>query len=305
MQSMPAGLWGPVLVALPTPMTEAGEIDHGAVVRHVRWLAQSGADGLVVGGVAGERDTLSVEERVGLWETALAATEGAVSVWADVSAADARIAAQLAAGADAAGCHGVLLAVPAGPGGRLFAHRTVGQTRTAVLLADDERGGPGGAQRTAALLELARTLDQPAGILTGGGPRSAAGVLCGAQHEIRVLAQEDAASPVVAAMGGAGGVSAVANLAPAAVRALWLAAARGDASAALAAYRRLWPTVNALGAGEPVALLKGALARRHVGTATVRPPLLAATAAACRALAEAAPSAVEALQPERAAARSA
>ena len=50
------------LVALVTPMTESGDVDHVAFGRLLDWHAREGSDGVVVGGTTGESATLTAGE---------------------------------------------------------------------------------------------------------------------------------------------------------------------------------------------------------------------------------------------------
>ncbi|MGX7709183.1 dihydrodipicolinate synthase family protein [Methylobacterium sp. Gmos1] len=63
------GLW----VALATPLDASGAVDHGALVRHVRFLMERGCDGVVPFGTTGEGTSFSAGERLAAVEALLAA----------------------------------------------------------------------------------------------------------------------------------------------------------------------------------------------------------------------------------------
>ncbi len=50
------------LVALVTPMTASGDVDHVAFGRLLDWHARQGTDGIVVAGTTGESPTVSAAE---------------------------------------------------------------------------------------------------------------------------------------------------------------------------------------------------------------------------------------------------
>ena len=50
------------IVALVTPMTESGEIDHAAFESLLDWHAEQGTDGVVVLGTTGESPTVTADE---------------------------------------------------------------------------------------------------------------------------------------------------------------------------------------------------------------------------------------------------
>lgn len=63
------GLW----VALATPLDATGAVDHGALVRHVRFLMERACDGVVPFGTTGEGTSFSASERLAAVEALLAA----------------------------------------------------------------------------------------------------------------------------------------------------------------------------------------------------------------------------------------
>jgi 4-hydroxy-tetrahydrodipicolinate synthase len=63
---------GGVLTAMVTPFDAEGRVDEGAAVRLMRHLLDNGSDGLVVAATTGEGTTLTDEEKVRLWELAVA-----------------------------------------------------------------------------------------------------------------------------------------------------------------------------------------------------------------------------------------
>jgi 4-hydroxy-tetrahydrodipicolinate synthase len=63
---------GGVLTAMVTPFDADGRVDEAATVRLMRHLLDNGSDGLVVAGTTGEGSTLSDDEKVRLWELAVA-----------------------------------------------------------------------------------------------------------------------------------------------------------------------------------------------------------------------------------------
>ena len=63
------GVWSPVLV----PVTDDFSIDSERFIAHARWLLEQGCHGLALFGTTSEANSFSLEERVGLLEAALAA----------------------------------------------------------------------------------------------------------------------------------------------------------------------------------------------------------------------------------------
>ncbi len=61
--------FGRILTAMVTPFDDAGELNVDAAVKLARWLVEQGNEGLVVCGTTGESPTLSIDEKLTLFET--------------------------------------------------------------------------------------------------------------------------------------------------------------------------------------------------------------------------------------------
>lgn len=60
--------FGRVLTAMVTPFDADGELDVDAAVKLAQWLVEQGNEGLVVSGTTGESPTLSIDEKLTLFE---------------------------------------------------------------------------------------------------------------------------------------------------------------------------------------------------------------------------------------------
>ena len=60
--------FGRVLTAMVTPFDDEGELDVDAAVALAKWLVEQGNEGLVVSGTTGESATLSIDEKLTLFE---------------------------------------------------------------------------------------------------------------------------------------------------------------------------------------------------------------------------------------------
>jgi 4-hydroxy-tetrahydrodipicolinate synthase len=63
------GNFGRVITAMVTPFAGNGSLDYSAAKKLAGYLVDNGSDGIVVSGTTGESPTLSVEEKVKLFET--------------------------------------------------------------------------------------------------------------------------------------------------------------------------------------------------------------------------------------------
>ena len=67
------GPFGEVITAMITPFDGNGEVDYGQAWKLAEYLVDHGSDGLVIAGTTGESPTLSSEEKVALFRTAVEA----------------------------------------------------------------------------------------------------------------------------------------------------------------------------------------------------------------------------------------
>lgn len=102
--------FGRVLTAMVTPFDEHGEVDVDAAVALATWLVEQGNEGLVVCGTTGESPTLSIDEKLALFETVARAVT--VPVVAGTTGANTRLDIGLTSEAGKLGVAGILAVCP-------------------------------------------------------------------------------------------------------------------------------------------------------------------------------------------------
>ena len=100
------------LVALVTPMTESGDIDHVAFGRLLDWHAREGSDGIVVGGSTGESATITAAESAELLQIAVQRVGGRMPVIAGTGASSTAVAVERTRTACEFGADAVLVVTP-------------------------------------------------------------------------------------------------------------------------------------------------------------------------------------------------
>ena len=100
------------LVALVTPMTESGELDHVAFGRLLDWQLRNGTDGVVIAGTTGESATLSAVETVELLQIAVQRLSGRMPVIAGTGSNSTAEAVDRTRSACELGVDGVLVVTP-------------------------------------------------------------------------------------------------------------------------------------------------------------------------------------------------
>ena len=103
---------GEVLTAVVTPFRADGSVDHDRFRELARHLVEHGSDGLVVTGSTGESPTLTDEERLELYATALDTVGDRASVVAGTGTYSTAHSVHLTARAHELGVHGFLVVTP-------------------------------------------------------------------------------------------------------------------------------------------------------------------------------------------------
>ncbi|WP_044495242.1 dihydrodipicolinate synthase family protein [Nesterenkonia massiliensis] len=104
--------WHGVIVATALPFRDDYSVDYDAYAEHVKWLAESGCDGVAPNGSLGEYQTLTDEERARVITTAVEAAPEGFSVMAGVGAYSSLQSERWAQQAAEAGADCVMLLPP-------------------------------------------------------------------------------------------------------------------------------------------------------------------------------------------------
>ena len=100
------------LVALVTPMTESGEVDHVAFGRLLDWHGRQGTDGIVICGTTGESATVTPAETAELLQLAVQRIGGRIPVIAGTGSNSTADAVERTRAACELGVDGVLVVTP-------------------------------------------------------------------------------------------------------------------------------------------------------------------------------------------------
>ena len=233
--------------ALVTPMTETG-IDYDAFGRFIEFQIENGINALVVMGTTGENATIEPEEQTAVIRYAVEKVAGRVPVIAGTGTNDTSHVLRNTKAACDAGVDAVLVVTPyynkATQNG-LIAHFTAVadiSTKPVILYNVPGRTGCNLLPKTVAKLaehpnivavkEASGNMSQTVEILS----------LCG--DKIDVYSGEDAINVPIMAMGGAGAISVLSNLAPKQAVAMSDAALAGDYASAAAWQCKLLPLIQ-------------------------------------------------------------
>ncbi len=238
------------IVALVTPMTEAGAVDHDAYARLIEWQIGQGSSGLVPVGTTGESATLSHEEHRRCIGLAVEVAQKRVPVIAGTGSNSTREAIELTNYARQAGADAALVVTPyynKPTQDGLFLHYTaIADAVDIPILIYNIPSRSVVEMSVATMARLARhpnivgVKDATANLARPVQTRLACG------PDFCLLSGEDATAVAFLASGGAGCISVTANIAPRLCADMHAAWQRGDVATAIAVQEKLTPLHEAL-----------------------------------------------------------
>ena len=272
------------IAALMTPFTAEGAVDHDGLANLVAWQLASGSHGISIGGSTGEPSAQSIDERAAAIRTVARAVAGRVPFLPGTGSAKLDETLELTAVAAEAGADAALVITPyysRPTQDALYVwYRTVAQefpdlpivaynvpSRTAVDIAPET------------VARLFREVDNFVGVKETTKDFehfSRVLQLCG--PELLVWSGIELLCLPLLALGGAGFISATANIAPAASAEMFTAWETGDIERAREIHYGLHPLVDLLFVETNPAPGKWVLEQRGlIRSGYVRPPLLPPT----------------------------
>jgi len=278
-------------VALATPFSPSGEVDLPAFRRLVRHVVAGGVDTLIPLGTTGEASTLLDPERDAIIAACLEESAGRPVVVGTGHNAT-QMTAAMTKRAQALGAAGALVVTPyynkptpdglvahyaavadAAPGLPLIVYNVPGRTGLNVL--------PGTLARLWEIPQVVAVKE------SSGNLAQIAEIVRGLPAGKRLLSGDDNLALASIAVGAAGLVSVLGNVAPRATAAMVDAARHGAGPEALALHQQLLPLMDALFLESNPIPLKAALQMLGLGGDAVRLPLVPASQATRSRVAEA------------------
>ncbi|NSC21113.1 4-hydroxy-tetrahydrodipicolinate synthase [Streptomyces albus subsp. chlorinus] len=282
MPTIHAGPFGRLAAAMVTPFDAAGELDaEGAQRLAVHLVDEGGCDALVPSGTTGESPVTSDSEKTVLLRAVLEAVGDRATVVAGVGSSDTRRTVALARAAERAGAHGLLVVTPyySRPTQEAVVHhlRTVADATGLPVLLYDIPGRTGTALTAETLLRLAEH-PRVRGVKDCAYDLLKSSRVMGESGLAYYAGCDESALPL-RAIGGAGCVSTVANVAAPHTRAVLDAYDAGRHTLAARRHLALAPLIEAVMAGQPgTVAVKALLNARGLPAGPVRGPLLDADA---------------------------
>lgn len=274
--------FGRLLTAMVTPFAPDGAVDLDGAARLAAYLVDEQAnDALVISGTTGESPTTTDAEKERLLRTVVEAVGDRAMIVAGVGTNDTRHTIELAAAAEKAGAHGLLVVAPyynKPPQAGLVRHfsAVADATGLPVMLYDiPHRAGIPIASET--LVELAAHERIVAVKDAKGDPTATSWVT--ARTDLAYYCGDDPLTLPWLALGAVGLVGTSTHFTGVLTKQLIEAYDRGDTAAALALHRKLLPLFTGIFRGPGTILVKAGLTAQGLPAGPVRPPLVDATEA--------------------------
>ncbi len=271
--------WTGVLPAITTNLRANGAIDHPALLRHCRWMLESGCTGIVCGGSLGEAATLSFAEKISVVTTAVKAAAGRAPVVLGIASLSTAEAVALAKAAAKAGCSGLMVLPPytyTTDWREMKAHLAAvfRATKLSCMLYNNPP-----AYKTdylpAQIAELAAEFPTLHAVKESSGDiRRVTAIRALVGDRLTLLVGMDDAIVEGIAAGAQGWIAGLVNAFPRESVVLVEAARAGDHAKARAIYEWFLPLLRLDTVPKFVQYIKWIQAEMKCGTATVRPPRL-------------------------------
>uniref|UniRef100_A0AAU2VB18 4-hydroxy-tetrahydrodipicolinate synthase n=1 Tax=Streptomyces sp. NBC_00003 TaxID=2903608 RepID=A0AAU2VB18_9ACTN len=267
--------YGRALCAMVTPFTDSYELDLPAARKLAAHLVDNGCDGLVLNGTTGESPTTSDEEKTALVRAVVEAVGDRAAVVAGVGSASTAHTVALARAAQQAGADGLLVVTPyysRPPQAAVEAHfRTVADATALPVMLYDIPGRTGTRIEVATMLRLAEH-ERIVAVKDCAYDLLGSTKVIGGTSLAYYSGSEELNLPLYA-VGGAGYVSTVANVAPRELRAVLDAHDAGAVAEAARLNQLLTPLTELMMASG----LPGTVTAKALLGYPVRAPLQAAS----------------------------
>ncbi|MCP3782522.1 4-hydroxy-tetrahydrodipicolinate synthase [Micromonospora sp. A3M-1-15] len=272
--------FGRLITAMVTPFTADGSLDLDGAVRLASHLVdEQGNDALVLNGTTGESPTTTDAEQEALIRAVAEAVGDRARIVAGVGTNDTRHTIELAAQAEKAGAHGLLVVTPyynKPPQSGLLRHFTAVADATGLpIMLYDIPHRAGTEIATDTLVKLAEHGRIVAVKDAKGDLTATSWVL--ARSDLAFYSGEDALTLPALAVGAVGVVGTSTHFTGVQTKQMIEAYEAGDTATALALHRRLLPLYTGIFRTQGVILVKAGLAAKGLPAGPVRPPLVDAT----------------------------
>lgn len=267
------------IVPLVTPFTEGDEFDERAFRNLIDWQISSGTHGVSVEGTTGEPSALTLEEREHIYSVTVSAVRHRVPVVAATGTNNLKETLRLTKSAEEAGVEACLVIVPyynrPSQEGLHDYFSRVAESTSLPLIIYNIPGRTATNMEPSTMKRLRERCRNIVGVKESNRDfDQVSKVLSGVGRDFLVYSGIELLCYPMLMLGGAGHLSATANLLPKEVADLYNLVARGDWKEALDLHYRLIPINEALFWETNPVPLKAALGMMGKINPRLRPPLV-------------------------------
>jgi 4-hydroxy-tetrahydrodipicolinate synthase len=274
-------IFGRVLTAMITPFDAAGGVDYAEAGRMAQWLTEHGSDGLVVTGTTGESATLSLDEKMRMYETVVKAVGDRTKVLAGTGSYDTAETVELSRAAAETGVDGLLVVTPyynkpSQEG--LYQHfQAVAEATSVPLVLYNVPARTGVNLEAATVLRLAQ-IENIVGVKDSSKLLDQVGeIIGGAPEGFQVYGGADEVNLPILALGGVGNISVISHVVGPDLQKMHQAFFSGDFETARRIHLNTLPITRAMFSAPSPVPTKTALAMMDVlPSSRVRLPLVKA-----------------------------
>ncbi|MCP3026067.1 4-hydroxy-tetrahydrodipicolinate synthase [Halobacillus sp. A5] len=274
--------FGKVLTAMVTPFDNHGNLDLNKTTALVEYLIDHGTDGLVVAGTTGESPTLTIEEKVALWDHVVQTVNGRVPVIAGTGSNDTHGSILLSEKAAAVGVDAVMLVTPYynKPNQRgLYEHfKTIAESITIPVMLYNIPGRSAVRINVDTILELSKVPNIVSVKEATGDLDSMARIIENTPDDFTLYSGDDNLTLPIYAIGGNGIISVSSHVVGLEMQEMLKLYDEGKGKEAAALHRKLLPILKGMFMAPSPSPVKTALQIKGLDTGGVRLPLVPVTA---------------------------
>jgi len=282
MQERQKAMLGTMIPAMVTPFDDNLEVDIPQGVALAKRLVEGGADGLVIFGTTGEGPTVDLMDKISLIEAVVQELSGQVPIVANIGTYNTQASIDFAIQAASVGVDGLMAVVPyynKPPQEGLYQHfRAIAQATELPLIMYNIPSRCAINMEADTILRLARDCDNIVAVKEASGDMDqVAKIASEAPEGFSVYAGDDAICVDVMERGGAGVISTIGNVTPAAMKHIVDLCVAGNWDEARAASDALEPLMKELFTTTNPILVKKAITLQGFDVGGLRLPLINAT----------------------------
>ncbi|WP_079480136.1 4-hydroxy-tetrahydrodipicolinate synthase [Halobacillus salinus] len=273
--------FGKVLTAMVTPFHADQSIDFESTTILIEHLLKNGTDGLVVAGTTGESPTLTVEEKVSLWDHVVKTVNGRVPVIAGTGSNDTKASIELSQKAEQTGVDALMIVAPyynkPNQSGLYHHFRTVAEAVRLPVMVYNVPGRSVVRIEPETIISLSKVANIVSVKEATGDLDGMAEIIEGTSDDFSLYSGDDHLTLPAFAIGAKGIISVSSHIIGNEMQNMLSLFSQGKTKEAAALHRKLRPVFHAMFQAPSPAPVKAALHTVGIDTGGVRLPLVPLT----------------------------